>query len=93
MSKNNTIVTSRAVRNVETPRFIPADLSAKVTTPRLDGDLLTERQAREQELPLSVGWYRRMRLLHTGPPFVRISNRVFYRRGDLREWIRKWEVK
>jgi hypothetical protein len=54
---------------------------------RLDSDLLTELEAHQQELPMSLGWYRRMRLLSGGPPFVRISNRVFYRRGVLRAWI------
>jgi hypothetical protein len=50
-------------------------------------DLLTEAQAHEQELPMSLGWFRRKRLVGAGPPFIRISNRVFYRRGDLRRWI------
>jgi hypothetical protein len=50
-------------------------------------DLLTEREAREQELPMSLAWYRRKRLAGGGPPFVRIGNRIFYRRTDLRSWI------
>jgi hypothetical protein len=52
-----------------------------------DTDLLTESQAREQELPMSLAWFRRRRVRGGGPPFVRVSNRVFYRRGDLRRWI------
>lgn len=52
-----------------------------------ENDLLTEIQAREQELPMSLAWFRRKRLIGDGPPFIRISNRVFYRRGDLRQWI------
>jgi hypothetical protein len=52
-----------------------------------DNDLLTEIQARQQELPMSLAWYRRKRVFGGGPPFVRISNRVFYRRGELRRWI------
>jgi hypothetical protein len=50
-------------------------------------DLLTDRQAQEQELPMSLAWYRRKRILGGGPPFIRVSNRVFYRRSDLRGWI------
>jgi hypothetical protein len=50
-------------------------------------DLLTEFQAREQELPMSLGWFRQRRLRGGGPPYIRIANRVFYRRGDLRRWI------
>ena len=52
-----------------------------------DNDLLTEAEAREQELPMSLAWYRRQRLYGDGPPFIRISNRIFYRRGELRRWI------
>lgn len=54
---------------------------------RLGTDLLTERQAREEELPMSLAWFHRMRLVGGGPPFIRIANRVFYRRADLRRWI------
>ncbi len=50
-------------------------------------DLLTDRQAQEQELPMSLAWYRRKRIFGGGPPFIRVSNRVFYRRSDLRRWI------
>ena len=50
-------------------------------------DLLTEGQARDQELPMSLAWYRRRRVLGDGPPFIRVSNRVFYRRSELRQWI------
>lgn len=50
-------------------------------------DLLTELQAQEQELPMSLAWYRRRRRLGGGPPYIRVSNRIFYRRGDLRAWI------
>lgn len=59
---------------------------------RSDNDLLTETQAREQELPMSLAWYRRKRVFGEGPPFIRVSNRVFYRRGDLRQWITKRAV-
>lgn len=52
-----------------------------------ENDLLTEVQAHQQELPMSLGWFRRKRVFGGGPPFVRVSNRVFYRRGDLRRWI------
>jgi hypothetical protein len=50
-------------------------------------DLLTDRQAQEQELPMSLAWYRRKRLFGGGPPFIRVSNRIFYRRDELRRWI------
>ncbi len=52
-----------------------------------DNDLLTESQAREQELPMSLAWFRRTRVHGGGPPFIRVSNRIFYRRADLRRWI------
>ena len=52
-----------------------------------DNDLLTESQAREQELPMSLAWFRRKRMHGGGPPFIRVSNRIFYRRGELRRWI------
>ena len=58
-----------------------------------DNDLLTESQAREQELPMSLAWYRRKRLLGNGPPFIRVSNRIFYRRGELRRWIAAQEAR
>jgi hypothetical protein len=53
----------------------------------MEDDLLTEREARRQELPMSLAWYRRRRWLGGGPPFHRVSNRIFYRRGDLRKFI------
>jgi hypothetical protein len=52
-----------------------------------DNDLLTESQAHEEELPMSLAWFRRKRLLGDGPPFIRVSNRVFYRRSELRRWV------
>jgi hypothetical protein len=56
-------------------------------SPHSPNDLLTEFEAREEELPMSLAWYRRRRVFGGGPPFVRISNRVFYRRGELRRWV------
>ena len=64
-----------------------AQISPDKSEARLDTDLLTESEAHKQELPMSLGWYRRMRLLGGGPPFIRISNRVFYRRGALRDFV------
>ena len=55
-------------------------------------DLLTEIQAQKQELPMSLAWYRRKRVFGGGPPFIRVSNRVFYRRGDLRRWVEEQAV-
>lgn len=52
-----------------------------------DNDLLTEIEVRDQELPMSLAWFRRRRVFGGGPPFIRVSNRVFYRRGDIRQWI------
>jgi hypothetical protein len=52
-----------------------------------DNDLLNENQARDQELPMSLSWFRRKRVRGGGPPFIRVSNRVFYRRGVLRQWL------
>ena len=60
---------------------------------RLDSDLLDERRARAEELPMSLAWFRRVRLLGGGPPVVRISNRIFYRRGDLRSWIAQGQTR
>jgi hypothetical protein len=54
---------------------------------RLDSDMLTERQTQKEELPMSLAWFRRKRLLGDGPPFVRVSNRIFYRRGEIRSWL------
>jgi len=62
-------------------------LAETVDPNRLDTDLLDERRARAEELPLSLAWYRRKRLMGDGPPFIRIGSRVFYRRGELRRWI------
>jgi hypothetical protein len=59
---------------------------ASQSTPS-DYDLLTETQAHREELPMSVAWFRRTRVLGGGPPFIRVSNRIFYRRGELRRWI------
>jgi hypothetical protein len=56
-------------------------------SPQGDNDLLTDIQAKQQELPMSLAWYRRKRVFGGGPPFIRISNRIFYRRGELRRWI------
>jgi hypothetical protein len=53
----------------------------------VEHDLLTDRQAQRQDLPMSLAWYRRKRLFGGGSPFIRVSNRVFYRRGELRRWI------
>ena len=50
-------------------------------------DHLTETQARAQELPMSLAWFRRKRIQGGGPPFIKVSNRIFYRRGALRQWI------
>ncbi len=52
-----------------------------------DNDLLTEIEARKEELPMSLAWFRRKRVHGGGPPFIRVSNRVFYRRSELRRWI------
>jgi hypothetical protein len=56
---------------------------------RLESDLLDERRAQREELPMSLAWFRRTRLLGGGPPFIRVGNRVFYRPGDLREWVNR----
>ena len=47
----------------------------------IEHDLLTEIQAQRQELPMSLAWYRRKRVSGGGPPFIRVSNRIFYRRA------------
>ena len=52
-----------------------------------DDDLRTEMEAHEQELPMSQAWFRRKRVHGGGPPFIRVSNRIFYRRGELRRWV------
>ena len=58
----------------------------KTTSSRDDRDLLTEKQAKE-ELPFSESWFQKQRWRGLGPPFLRLSNRVFYRRSSLREWV------
>ena len=57
------------------------------------GDLLTDAEARTQELPMSLSWFRRRRRVGGGPPFLRVGTRVFYRRTDLREWVARQEVR
>ena len=37
----------------------------------------------------SSGWLDQGRMRGYGPPFVRIGRNVFYRRGDVQEWIRE----
>jgi len=59
----------------------------------LHTDLLTEREAQAQELPMSLAWYRRKRVEGGGPPFLRIGSRVFYRRSELRKWIDEQKVR
>ena len=51
-----------------------------------DHDLLTDMQARKQELPMSRPGTAGKRVFGGGPPFI-VSNRIFYRRGELRRWI------
>lgn len=60
---------------------------------RLSTDLLDEKRAQTEELPMSLAWFRRARLLGGGPPFIRIGSRVFYRRSDLKAWIAMREGK
>ena len=36
---------------------------------------------------MSLAWFRRKRLHGGGPPYIRVSNRIFYRRAELRRWI------
>ncbi len=63
-------------------------MESKVSqSPQSDHDLLTDIQAQQQELPMSLAWFRRKRVHGGGPPFIRVSNRVFYRRWELRRWI------
>jgi hypothetical protein len=57
-----------------------------------NNDLLTEAEARDEELPMSLAWFRRKRVHGGGPPFIRVSNRIFYRRADLRGWIAAHDV-
>jgi len=70
----------------------------QTTNTKSPDDLLTEVQAQREELPMSLAWYRRLRTVRQfkeddGPPFLRISSRVFYRRGALRAWIAQREVR
>jgi hypothetical protein len=62
-------------------------VSVATASQQNENDLLTESLARDQELPMSLAWFRRKRIHGGGPPFIRVSNRVFYRRRDLRRWI------
>jgi len=41
---------------------------------------------------MSLAWYRRRRLEGKPPRYVKISNRVFYRRSDLLEFIESRSV-
>jgi predicted DNA-binding transcriptional regulator AlpA len=46
---------------------------------------LTVKQA-TQIIPLSVPWFNKARLRNEGPPFVRLSGRIFYPESDLLAW-------
>ena len=35
----------------------------------------------------SSGWLDQGRMHEDGPPYVRIGRNIFYRRGDVQEWI------
>jgi hypothetical protein len=48
--------------------------------------LLAQSEA-QKLLPLSAAWYAKMRWKRTGPPYVTVSGRVFYRRSELLQWI------
>lgn len=71
---------------------IALDITQDVALRRPD-DLLTERRAQAEELPMRLDWWHKKRLLGGGPPFIRISNRIFYRRSELRKWIAEREVR
>jgi hypothetical protein len=64
---------------------------SRITQPKAN-DLLTEAQVQAEELPMSLAWFRSKRLCGGGPPFIRVSNRVFYRRSDLLTWIQERAV-
>ncbi len=63
------------------------------TSQQIDNALLNEVEARNEELPMSLAWFRRKRTRGGGPPFVRISNRIFYPRAELRRWIAERAVR
>jgi len=49
-------------------------------------DLLTTQHA-AKELKLSARTLERHRVTGTGPKFIRLGRRIFYRRDDLEAWI------
>ncbi len=51
-----------------------------------ESELLTETAAAEL-VSLSVHWFRRARWDGSGPPFIKMSRAVRYRRGTLLEWF------
>jgi hypothetical protein len=60
-----------------------------------DDDLLTDHEAVEQELPkrITVNTLAFWRWKKKGPPWVRLGHSVFYRRRDLRDFIRASTIK
>lgn len=53
--------------------------------------LMTEREVQE-EYGLSVPWLRRHRLFKTGPNFLKVGRRVFYRRTAIEDFLNSCEV-
>jgi len=49
-------------------------------------DMLDETQLCDW-LGLTIAWARKKRLIGGGPKFIKLGNRVRYRRGDVQAWI------
>jgi hypothetical protein len=52
-----------------------------------DDELLTEDETRAEIGIKCTRTLRRWRVLHLGPPHVRIGRKVYYRRGALQRWL------
>jgi|HubBroStandDraft_6_1064221.scaffolds.fasta_scaffold135155_1 hypothetical protein len=52
-----------------------------------DDELLTEDETRAEIAVKCTRTLRRWRVLHQGPPHVRIGRKVYYRRGALQQWL------
>ena len=70
----------------------PLEIST-IFDPELPDYLLVGNRRAGKLLGLSDPTMQRQRTNGSGPPFMRISGKIFYRVGVLRAWVRDHEVK
>jgi len=67
--------------------------TVQIFDPELGDHLLIGNRCAAKALGLSVPTMQRLRTHGSGPPFIRISGKIFYHVGVLRTWVRHQEVK